>query len=145
VPSCGLNAADCITDHWCPVLGAWKEPAGWRAPCPVCGSKRGLSVQVKGPRPSWDNKCECDRAEVRAKLAALLPSCVSARYSPKRAVDRDELVGILLDKSLPPNALRVAALHALGLNADEIRAKLGMPKQTWSDAVRILGRNRRSP
>ncbi len=144
MPSCGLPAADCITDHWCPVLGGWKEPAGWRAPCPACGSKRALSIQVKGPRPSWNVLCTCDRTEVRAKLAELLPSCVSARYTPKHTAGPDELISIILDKSLPPNALRVLLLHELGMSTSDIRSKLALPKQSWSDVVRILGRNRRS-
>lgn len=139
-------AEDEIFTRWRPVLpGAHQEPAGWRFDCPGCGAPRGLSVQAKPGkrRPEWNLVyCECDRADVRAKLAAL--GLVSARYSPKHAVDPDELILIILDRSLPPNALRVVLLQRLGMSTPDIRSKLGLPKQSWSDVVRILGRNRRS-
>ena len=131
--------------HWCEKLdGARRERAGWRADCPVCKSARRLSIQVKGPRPSWNSHCGCDRAEVRARLAELLPGCVSARYQGKHRADPDELLIVILDKSIPPNALRVALLRCFGWNAERIRKELGLPKSTYYDTVRILGRNRRS-
>ena len=145
--TCGWEAEDCVLSHWCEkVPDIRREPAGWRAPCPGCGKPRCLSVQVKGRYPVWNLHCQprCDRNEVRRKLAEMLPGCVSARYSPKHAVNRDELVAIALDKSLPPNALRVAILQELGLSTPEIKTKLRLPKQSWSDVVRILGQNRRS-
>lgn len=143
--ACGLYAEDCIIEHWMPLLGGHREPSTWRAPCPLCDAEREpLSIWIRARRIEWRNHCRCERAKVHARLAELLPGCVTVRYSPKRAVDRDELIAIALDKSLPPNALRVAVLQALGMPTPEIRAKLGLPKQSWSDVVRILGQNHRS-
>ena len=144
--SCGELPADCIIGHWCEKLpGAHREPAGWRFDCPVCGRKRRLSVQVKGRYPSWNLHCGCDRAEVQGKLADALPGCISSRRRAKKsAPDPDELMAIILDKSIPPNALRVALLRQYGMSATEIRMALGLPKSTYYDTVRILGLNRRS-
>jgi hypothetical protein len=142
---CGLLPADCITDHWCPPLSARREPAGWRAPCPVCGSPRGLSIQVKGRYPAWNLHCKCDRADVQPELDTLVPCrSSSGRRAKKSAPDPDELMAIITDKSIPPNALRVALLRCYGMSAAEIRFMLGLPKSTYYDTVRILGLNRRS-
>jgi len=139
-------AQDEIYTQWRPVLShAHEEPAGWRFDCPVCGAPRGLSVQAKPDKrhPEWNPVyCGCSRGDVRAALAKL--GLVTNRYSPRHAIDREELVSIILDRSLPPNALRVVLLQKLGMATPDIRSKLGLSKQSWSDAVRILGRNRRS-
>lgn len=144
--ACGFDPQSCIVEHWMPVLSGRREPAGWRAPCPVCGTARALSIQPKGRYPAWNLHCGCDRDDVHAKLAALLPGCISSRRRAKKsAPDPGELVQIVLDTSLTPAALRVALLQHLGMSSTEIRIRLAMPKQTWSDVVRILGQNRRSP
>lgn len=143
---CGLPADLCIPEHWSALPGARTERAGFRADCPGCGQPRCLSVHAKGRYPSWNLFCQprCDRDTVRAKLAELLPGCVSVRYSPRHAVDPERLVSVILDKSIPPNALRVALLQELGWKAAEIRSKLDLPKSTYYDTVRILGLHRRS-
>lgn len=110
--ACGLLAEDCIITHWMPVLDGHREGAGWRAPCPVCRSGRALSVQVKGRGPAWNLFCSCERAEIRSRLAAMLPGCVSARYSPRHAIDRDEIIALVLDKNVTVNALRLGCLRA---------------------------------
>lgn len=143
--SCGLDPESCICEHWMPILGGRREPSGWRAPCPVCGNGRVLSVQVTGRRAAWKNHCPCDRDDVRLKLAALLPGCVASRYTPRRSVDRGDLIGIITDRTIPDgNALRVALLQALGVPAPQIKKSLGLSKQRWSEVVRNSGRNRRS-
>jgi hypothetical protein len=121
------------------------ERAGLRADCPGCGKHRGLSAQVKGRYVTWNlPTCACARDTVRVKLAAALPGCLSVRYAPRTAVNRDVLMALMLDKSLPPNALRVAVLLELGMKTPDIRSKLGLSRQRWSEVVRIIGQNRRS-
>lgn len=144
---CGLRGEGelDLLEHWTTLPGARMERAGLRADCPGCGKHRGLSAQVKGRYVSWNlPACMCDRDEVRPKLAAALPGCLSVRYTPRTAVNRDALIALMLDKSLPPVALRVAALQALGMRTPEIRSKLGLSRQRWSEVVRITGQNRRS-
>lgn len=144
---CGLagDAELDILEHWTALPGARMEPVGLRADCPVCGAYRGLSVQDKGHRyPDWKNHCECDRSEVRAKLAAILPGCVSARYAPRHAADAEEIVALVLDRSVTINALRLGCLRALGMSEKEAKEKLALPRRTYYDAVRILAQNRRS-
>jgi hypothetical protein len=140
---CGLAAADCITDHWCPALGGRKEPAGWRAACPACGAERALSVQVKGRYPAWNLFCQCDRADVRAKLAALLPSCVSVRYSPKRA-GRDQLAALAL-ADIPPQSLRLGLLELAGMPTAEALARLGVGPTHKHRVISALRRAQRLP
>ena len=140
-------AEDEIYLAWRAVLrGHHREGAGHRFDCPSCGKDRRLSVQAKpGKRhPEWNPVgCGCDRDDVGAKLAGL-GLISSARRARKSAPDPGEVLDLILDKSLPPNALRVAVLRAYGMNAAEIRKRLGLPRSTYYDTVRILGRNRRS-
>lgn len=143
-PRCGLDAASCIVEHWCQLPGARKEPVGWRADCPACGEARRLSIQAKGPRPSWNVHCGCDRAEVRAKLAALLPQCISARYAPRRAIGRDDLVTLAEDRSLHELALRVALLEAAGIGVIEACERLGVSRAQRYRIVSQVRQRRRS-
>jgi len=154
--TCGLGFPPdlCAEDHWGRSLDGGKEGEHYRFRCPVCGAPRALEVTVKGPGiiyRCWYNppgskrvRPGCPTEAIRAELADLLP-CWKGRKPRRAAPDRDELVALLLDKSLPPNALRVAGLRALGMPEAQIRAKLKLPKRTYYDAVRILARNRWSP
>jgi len=138
-------AEDEIFLRWYPVLSdGHRIPSGWRFDCPVCMKARRLSVQamVGKAHPEWNSHCGCPRGDVRAALAKL--GLVSARYSPRHAIDVDELVSIILDRSLPPNALRVLLLQKLGMSTPDIRSKMGLSKQSWGDVVRKLGLRRRS-
>lgn len=143
---CGLPAEECIAQHWTELPGAKPvtREGKTHADCPVCGKYRCLSVWPNGRYPSWSLKCKpkCDREEARRKLAALLTQgCISLRYSPRHAaVDHDELVSLFFDKSLTPNALRVAGLQSLGISTAEIREKLGLNRQRWSEVVGVLSR-----
>lgn len=141
---CGLAAADCITDHWCPVLSGRREPASWRAPCPVCGSARALSVQAKGKYPAWNLFCDCGRPDVRAKLAELLPGCVSARYKPRHAVDRDDLIRLAL-ADIPPQSLRLGMLELAGVATAEALARLGIGPTHKNRVIAPLRRSQRLP
>jgi hypothetical protein len=141
---CGLDPASCIVEHWCQIAGAIREPAGWRAACPVCGAARRLSIQVKGPRPSWKNHCGCPRADVRAKLAALMPQCVSARYTPRRAIGRDDLIALAEDRSLHELALRVALLELAGIGVTEACDRLAVSRAQRYRLVSQVRQRRRS-
>ena len=142
----GMTAADCIADHWLPALGGLPEPGSGRAPCPVCGTSRALSVQVRGGRPVWCAHCDpaCDRAAIGAAIAAAVACYSVPRRRRRPRPDLDELRALLLDTSLPPNALRLGALAALGIGTAEAAEMLKMPKRSYYDAVRILAQNRRS-
>ena len=152
--ACGLGfaAEECADDHWCRSLDGGKEGEHYRFRCPVCGKERCLEVTVKGggivyrcwydPTRGKRRRPGCPTEAIRAELADLLP-CWKGR-KPRRAMpERDELVALLLDKSLPPNALRVAGLRLLGMPEAQIRARLKMPKRTYYDAVTTLSRSRR--
>ena len=139
--ACGLGftAEECARDHWERCLDGGKEGKHYRFRCPVCGGARNLEVTVKGDSIAYRcwRKPACDKAALRAELADLLP-CWSGPKPRRTALDRDELVALMLDKSLPPNALRLAALRALGMPEAQIRAKLNLPRRTYYDAVTIL-------
>ena len=152
--ACGLGfpAEQCAEDHWCRSLEGGKVGSHYRFRCPVCGKQGCLEVTVKGssiiyrcwykPPGSKRERPGCATEAVRAELARLLP-CWKGRKPRRAAPDADELVALLLDKSLPPNALRIAGLRALGMPEAQIRAKLAMPKRTYYDAIGILSRSRR--
>jgi hypothetical protein len=142
---CGLAAADCLAEHWSRTLdGFYRERSGWRATCPLCHTPRALSIQDDRGRVVWNchHAPACDRDTIRAKLAELLPACLSA--GNMRGTHIQAVEALLTDKTLPPNALRVAALLELGWTAERIRDELKMPRSTWADAVRILGQRPRS-
>ena len=76
--------------------------------------------------------------------AAFEVALIVSRQNGKGSIlEALELAALFLDKSLPPNALRLAGLRALGMPEAQIRAKLAMPKRTYYDAVEILRRPRR--
>lgn len=124
----------------------------YRLRCPVCGKRDCLEVTVKAssiayrcwyvPPGSKRGRPGCPTEAIRAELADLLP-CWKGRKPRRATPDRDELVALLLDKSLPPNALRLAALRALGMPEAQIRAKLNFPKRTYYDAIAILSQPRK--
>ena len=143
----GLEPSDCIADHWCPPLAGRKEHAGWRAPCPACEANRALSIQVRGGRIVWKSHCDppCDRDTIGKAISAAVPCCTTATRHPRKpAVNLEQIQALLLDKSVPPNALRIGCLQALGMNMKEIVRELGIPRSTYYDAVRILGQKPRS-
>jgi hypothetical protein len=142
----------CAEDHWKRALGGELVGQHYRLTCPVCNKPACLEVSVKAasivyrcwykPPGSKREKPGCRTEDIRAELARLLP-CWKGRKPRRSAPDPDELVALLLDKSLPPNALRIAGLRALGMPEAQIRAKLAMPKRTYYDAVTILSRPRK--
>jgi hypothetical protein len=143
----GLVADDCVSDHFLPPLDGRPEPSGSRAPCPVCGTRRAISIQVKNGRPVWNAHCDpsCDRDAIGKAIAAAVPCYRHPdRRSRKPAPDLDELHALLTDRSIPVNALRLGALEALGMSTAEAAEKLKLPRRTFYDAVRILAQSRRS-
>jgi hypothetical protein len=142
-----FDAKDCITDHWADPLNGWSEPAGIRAPCPVRQHRndRGpLSIQVKGGRPVWFCHCGCPDELTGRAIADRVPCYTWSPRRPKRGPDLELARELLLDKSVPPNALRVGTLLALGMEMKEITRALEIPRSTYYDAVRILGQRPRS-
>lgn len=151
--SLGFTAEECAKDHWERALDGGKVGKHYRFRCPVCGKDGCLEVTVKStgivyrcwydPSRGQNKKRRpgCPTEAVRAELADLLP-CWKGRKPRRRAPDRDELVALLLDKTLPPNALRIAGLRALGMPEAQIRVKLKIPERTYYDALRILAGKR---
>lgn len=144
---CGLDAADCIAEHWCPVLGAHREPASWRAPCPVCGpgpatQHEPLSFWRAGKSISWTNHCGCDRDDVRDKLAAMLPNCMAARR-PVRVKAADVIALALAD--VPPQSRQLALLELAGLSTSEALAKIGVGPTHKGRVIAPVRRLRRLP
>lgn len=141
---CGEDAKSCIVAHWSRVLpGLRKEPAGWRAPCPLCGRARRLSVQVKASRPMWNVHCGCDPADVGAKLAALLPQCIPSRSRPHRP-DPAQLVALAEDRSIRELALRVALLELAGISLPDACDRLGVSRAQRYRVVSQVRQRRRS-
>ena len=148
----GFPAELCAEDHWCRALDGGKAGEHYRFTCPVCGKRNCLEVTVKGSsiayrcwyKPPGSKKARpgCRTEDIRAELARLLP-CWKGRKPRRAAPDYDEMAALFLDKSLPPNALRVAGLRALGMPEAQIRAKLNLPRRTYYDAVAILSRPRK--
>jgi hypothetical protein len=58
--------------------------------------------------------------------------------APRGTPDFDEVLALLLDMSLPPNALRIGCLMALGWRVGEIVAELEIPRSTYYGALRQL-------
>ena len=141
------GAADCLRYCWLPPLGGRPEPSGGRAPCPVRehqSDRPPLRIQVKGVGVVWFCHCGCSEESIGRAIAKLVP-CYS--WSPpraKRGPDLELARELLLDKSVPPNALRIGGLLALGMSMKEITSELRIPRSTYYDAVRILGQRRRS-
>ena len=143
----GFDAKDCITDHWAKPLNGWAEPAGVRAWCPVRdhhSDRAQLSVQAKHGRAVWFSHCGCPDERIGRVIAAKVPCYTWSPPRRKRGPDVELARELLLDKSLPPNALRIGALLALGMDMKEITRALEMPRSTYYDAVRILGQRPRS-
>lgn len=147
------TAADCIADHWLPNLDGRAEPAGGRAPCPVCGTLRALLIQTPHGRVVWNAFCDppCDREAISAAIAERV-ACYSysARGRRQHAPDLDELRGLLTDPAIPPAARQVAGLRALGISETDIRRDLkvnvpgGLSRATYYRAVSFLRQKPRS-
>lgn len=138
----GLVAEDCISDHYLPPLKGWPEPAGARAPCPVCHTHRGISVQIRNKRVTWNQHCKkCDRPDVGQAISSLVPC--EARRARKSAPDADELIWLALS-SLPPTALRLGLLEMAGMSTTAALDKLGVARQNRYRVVSALRQNRRS-
>lgn len=131
---CGWQPEDCIPQHWLPLLDGHTEPETARAPCPLCGSKRALSIRVQGKRVAWKNHCECDKDDVRIKLAELLPGCVSARYTGRHRVDAGDLLK-LADSGIPPQSLRLALYELAGLGTQTALDRMGVRRENRARVI----------
>lgn len=141
----GLVAEDCIADHFLPPLKGRAERSGSRAPCPVCGSPRAISIQAKNNRPVWNQHCECERDVVSKSIAGIVACYQHAgRRTRKPQPDLELLQALLLDQDVPGSALRLGCLRAIGMPEKEIRENLGLPRRTYYFAVQWLAQNRRS-
>ena len=86
------------------------------------------------------------KARMRAYLVEagrpdLLPEDKAAELPPpppRGESDVQQVLALLLDTSLAPNALRIGCLMALGWRVDEIVAELEIPRSTYYGALRQL-------
>jgi hypothetical protein len=143
----GEPAKVCITDHWLPSLNGRTEPSGGRAPCPVRehqSDRPPLSIQVKNGRPVWNCHCGCSDDTIGKRIAEAVACYTWSPARAKRGPDLELVRELLLDKSVPPNALRIGGLLAMGMSMSEITTELKIPRSTYYDAVRILGQRPRS-
>ena len=134
----GLDPTDCAIEHWCPPLGGRAEKAGWRTPCPMCGTLRALSIQIKNRRILWNQHCDCDRK--RSARYSRQPCPVRRRHASPEAQQRiwTGSGGIVTDRSVNGMALRLAVLRAIGDTEQEaIRPEHGTP-DTSAKRGRIL-------
>lgn len=148
--ACDLPPRECAIQHLAPNLGlrCLKEGTRWAGPCPACGGPHCLTLTIEGGRKllHCNRKPGCSQEAVLSAAAARAPGCVSPpRQARKQArpADPDELITLILDRSVTGNALRLGLLQMLGMSIAEAAGKLGMPKSTRYDALRILGRSRR--
>jgi hypothetical protein len=149
VSTCSEDRETCVSSHFCETLDGRREGVGWRMRCPVCTTRRALSVQVNGAVIVWNchHKPACDREAIRNALAALLP-CVTPARVKKLSVDREELIR-LADCDLPKTALRIAIFQLAGISPQEVRRRLKLSESTYYESMKHLalrksGENRRS-
>lgn len=140
---CGLRPAECITDHWCPVLDgrATTEGAQWSATCPGCRERK-LSIGVGDrARIVWlcHRGCSISRADlIAAGIADIcLPQPTAGRH--RKAGDSAEtkqLVDFITTEKLPAAALRLGLLIEMGMPATEARDRLNLTKTTYYRAMK---------
>lgn len=144
----GDKAKDCIIGHWVGhIPGCVPAPAGIRAPCLIRehrSDRLPLSIEAKNGRVVWFCHCGCPDDAIGRAIAARVACYTLSAKRPKRGPDLDLARDLLLDKSVPGNALRIGVLLALGMDMKEITRELKVPRSTYYDAVRILGQRPRS-
>lgn len=134
----GLLAEDCAIQHWCPATDARREGAGWRAPCPACGTKRALEFDVPGKSIRWNSFCgEHDKDALRPVLRDLLGGCLPGKGGQAAPIDHDALIQLALAE-MPPTSLRLAMLEMAGMSTPDALDKLGIRRENRSRV--ILGR-----
>lgn len=143
---CGYDPVDCVFKHWANLPTAHLEPAGVHLDCPVCGTFRAISVNVKTkngrPYVEWNPWCnpKCARDEVRLKLAATSLGewgCISARYKPRHAIDSADLIELAL-ADIPPQSKMLGLLEMAGMSTAEALAKLGIGPTNKGRVIRAL-------
>jgi len=148
--ACGLPPQECAIQHLAPAFGLRCQQAGavWGGPCPACGGSHCLTLTIEGRRQLFhcNRKPECSQEAVLSAVAARVPGCISPPRRARKAhrpADPDELITLILDRSVTGSALRLGLLRMLGMTTAEAAGKLGMPKSTRYGALKILGRSRR--
>ena len=129
---CGCpTAQDCAITVWCPVLSGRRETAGWRAPCPVCHTKRSLEYDAPAGAEAvrWNAFCRCERDTVRKALGEALGDHLGIRRRSPRPADPAELRELAL-AGLPETALKAALLMRAGCTFTEAMDLLGIDRTT---------------
>lgn len=134
--SAGHGPEDCIIEHWCPVLGGRREPTSWRAPCPLCGTKRVIEFDVHGKSIRWNSFCgepEHSKDKLRPTMRGLLGDCLPGKSGPA-PIDHHDLIELALDK-MPPTSLRLALLELAGMSTPDALDKLGVRREHRSRVI----------
>lgn len=130
----GEHAKDCAILHWCPKLGGRAEASGWRAPCPLCGTKRAIEFGVHGSGIRWNSFCgEHSKDTLRPAMRELLGACMPGKSAPA-PIDREKLITLMLS-SLPPMSMRLAVLEMTGMGTTEALDRLGVRREHRSRVI----------
>lgn len=120
----GEPAKDCAILHWCDALDGRPEGTGWRAPCPLCGTKRAIEFDVHGKSVRWNSFCgEHSKEALRFTMRELLGGCLPG----KSEVVPADLAALALS-GLPPMAVKVRLLEMSGLSTTAALDKLGVDR-----------------
>lgn len=139
---CGLNARNCITDHWCPVLSgrATSTDGTWTLICPVCRERK-LSVSAGKRQPIvWTCHRGCEITRDALLAAGIRETCITGRApgrhrKPGESAELKQIRDFITDEKLPAAALRLGLLLELGLSAQEARRLLRLTKTTYYRAM----------
>ena len=131
----GLLAEDCSAEHWAPKVDGRRESGGqWRAPCPVCQSKRGLQFDVPGKAVRWRLWCACEKDDVRPVLLERIGQCAGGVRKSGLAIKHDDLAALALS-GMPAMSLRLALLELSGMSTPDALDKLGVRREHRSRVI----------
>jgi hypothetical protein len=150
---CGEDGTECALRHAAPKLrgrptktrrvAGHDVPWEWAATCPCCGGQGKLTLTAKGRSILRHcQKCKASQDDLTAALVKLMPDCFwPAKAARKTApvIDRERALR-LARCQLSATALKVAMLSAVGFSAAEAQAELRIPKSTYYEAMKALGR-----
>jgi hypothetical protein len=136
--SCGHGLPtleDCAILHWCPATKAEREGKGWRAPCPICQTRRALEFSIDGKRMRWNSFCgDHDREEVRPALRNLLKACMPGKER-RPQVTADDVAELGLSAITSALSLKLVLLEMSGMNTTAALDKLGVRRENRSRVI----------
>ena len=132
---CGLDGESCAVTHWCPALKGERERSGWRAPCPLCQSRRALEYSLNGHSIRWNSFCpQHDREALRPVLRRLIGGCLPGRPTGPAPIGHDDLVELMLS-DMPPMSMKLAGLELAGMSTSAALDKLGVRRDNRARVI----------